>query len=400
MKNIESYFDLLPYNGNLVRNSNKSGSTQIGPSEYSNPEPEPQEKNWFYVEDVSGENNTLTFTPQYSPQIPPEFADIVITSYDFYVSKDKMEWTKLKVSNTSGKVEYEFGANEKVYVKCDTPLTGFSELWYIEIGCSGNFNVGGNIMSLLYGSDFTGNETELKTISLQGIEIGGFTGLFARASNLMSAENLILPATTLTAMCYTSMFSGCHELTAAPQLPATTLNLYCYQSMFYGCTSLTAAPQLPATTLSEGCYTGMFSGCTSLTAAPQLPATTLASYCYNGMFSGCTSLETAPELPATTLTDHCYSNMFSGCTSLTGTITIKCVSEAEGCYSFMFDGCSSLNSIYISATSGEWDSNNSADWLNGVAQTGMMTASSRIGIDNSGRNASTCPSGWSLEIWK
>jgi len=118
------------------------------------------------------------------------------------------------------------------------------------------------------------------------------------------------------------------------------------------------------------------------------------------MFSGCTSLETAPELPATTLTDHCYSNMFSGCTSLTGTITIKCVSEAEGCYSFMFDGCSSLNSIYISATSGEWDSNNSADWLNGVAQTGMMTASSRIGIDNSGRNASTCPSGWSLEIWK
>jgi len=34
MKNIESYFDMLPYNGNLVRNSNKSGSTQIGPEEY------------------------------------------------------------------------------------------------------------------------------------------------------------------------------------------------------------------------------------------------------------------------------------------------------------------------------------------------------------------------------
>lgn len=43
MKNIESYFDMLPYNGNLVRNSNKSGSTQIGPEEYSNPEPETSE---------------------------------------------------------------------------------------------------------------------------------------------------------------------------------------------------------------------------------------------------------------------------------------------------------------------------------------------------------------------
>ena len=73
---------------------------------------------------------------------------------------------------------------------------------------------------------------------------------------------------------------------------------------------------LPATTLAVDCYSSMFSGCTSLTAAPELPATTLAAYCYSSMFSGCTSLTAAPVLPATTLAVDCYQSMFSGCTHL------------------------------------------------------------------------------------
>ena len=54
----------------------------------------------------------------------------------------------------------------------------------------------------------------------------------------------------------------------------------CYTNMFYGCTNLTAAPALPATTLAESCYSYMFNGCISLTAAPELPATTLSNDCY------------------------------------------------------------------------------------------------------------------------
>ena len=124
------------------------------------------------------------------------------------------------------------------------------------------------------------------------------------------------PPTTLKNNCYFHMFSGCINLTSAPELPATTLADNCYDSMFYGCTSLTKAPALPATTLAMSCYFHMFKGCTSLTRAPELPATTLAMWCYANMFYGCTSLTKAPALPATTLEDGCYQSMFSHCTSL------------------------------------------------------------------------------------
>ena len=120
-------------------------------------------------------------------------------------------------------------------------------------------DVEGNIMSLLYGDNFSD-----KT-SLEGRE-GAFSGLFSYDGGLqiVSAENLALPATTLAMGCYGGMFSGCRSLTTTPKLPATTLANACYISMFRGCTSLTTAPELPATTLAEWCYGYMFEGCTNL----------------------------------------------------------------------------------------------------------------------------------------
>ena len=81
-------------------------------------------------------------------------------------------------------------------------------------------------------------------------------------------------------------FSGVGTIAATGDIRAISTNSFCY-SMFSGCANLTTAPDLPATTLADNCYNGMFSGCTSLTTAPALPATTLAEYCYKGMFSGC-----------------------------------------------------------------------------------------------------------------
>ena len=195
-----------------------------------------------------------------------------------------------------------------------------------------NFNVEGNIMSLLYDDNFVGQTTF-------PVSYGGFKTLF-RNNRIVSAENLVLPATTVTS--YQSMFEGCTSLTTAPELPATTLVINCYNSMFSGCTSLTTAPTLPATTLANQCYQNMFSGCTSLTTAPTLPATTLIDYCYGSMFSGCTSLTTAPTLPATTLASGCYNSMFSGCTSLTTAPTLPATTLANSCYGSMFSGCTSL----------------------------------------------------------
>ena len=232
---------------------------------------------------------------------------------------------------------------------------------------SGNtlaFKVYGNIESLEYGDDFTG-ETEVKLES-------GFTGYFYNCTGLREAHILVLSATALTSYCYSQMFESCYNLTTAPELLATTLASSCYQAMFYGCRSLTTAPALPATSLigsscykymfsdctgltqapalpatalTSSCYGNMFLGCASLTAAPELPATTLANNCYNYMFQGCTSLTTAPALPATTLYGYAYSNMFHGCTSLTTPPALPATTLGEYCYQNMFLGCSGLTTF-------------------------------------------------------
>ena len=206
---------------------------------------------------------------------------------------------------------------------------------------SGNFNIEGNIMSLMYEDDFKGRTT-LKELISTGAMAGSFSNLFKNSTKLVSVKNLSLPATTLEQYCYYYMFYGCTSLTSTPTLPATTLASSCYNSMFKGCTSLTTPPKLPATTLAGSCYGGMFQGCTSLTTAPKLLTTTLEQYCYYSMFQDCTSLTTAPELPATTLANSCYYYMFNGCTSLTSAPTLPATTLAERCYHGMFDGCTSL----------------------------------------------------------
>lgn len=95
---------------------------------------------------------------------------------------------------------------------------------------SENASVQGNVMSLVYYDDFVG-QTEI-------FNQYQFLGLFYQGTHITSAENLILPATTLTERCYRSMFNGCTSLTTAPALPATTLVEGCYFGMFNGCTSL------------------------------------------------------------------------------------------------------------------------------------------------------------------
>ena len=95
------------------------------------------------------------------------------------------------------------------------------------------YSVEGNAMSLLFGDNFNGQT------SLSG-KMCALYGLFAYNTNVTSAENLSLPATTLTQYCYTNMFQNCTSLTTAPELPATTLQIQCYCWMFKGCTSLSS----------------------------------------------------------------------------------------------------------------------------------------------------------------
>ena len=218
---------------------------------------------------------------------------------------------------------------------------------------STSFDVEGNSMSLLYGDDFVGQT------SLYGANYT-FVGLFSGCTGLTSAENLVLPATTLSNYCYQNMFNGCIGLTFTPKLPATTLTSYCYSNMFRNCTSLTAAPQLSATTLATACYRGMFEGCTSLTSVQSvLPATTLAMGCYALMFYNCSNLSTAPELPAAVLPTGCYQSMFYNCSNLN---YIKCLAEditAQYCTGYWVNGVSSTGTFVKAASMNSWTTDES-----------------------------------------
>ena len=247
-------------------------------------------------------------------------------SYSF----DKNTWTTWDYSNLTipnGSTLYLKGNNSNGFNKQAYNAKYFNITETVEVN--------GNIMSLLYEDDF---EDELTIPSKLC-----FYALFRDCTSIVSTENLLLPATTLT--------------------------LNCYERMFVGCTSLTTSPSiLPATTLTQYCYQYMFSGCTSLTTAPELPATTLANYCYVSMFNGCTSLVTAPELPATTLTNYCYSSMFSGCTNL-----------------------NYIKAMFTTTPSGDFTSN----WVSGVAATGTFVKNSAATWTKTGVHG--VPTGWTIE---
>ena len=346
-------------------------------------------------------------------------------------------WQEYTSTNTgSGTTLATLNGGDKLLIKGQNETYGTT--YYNQFRSTGQFEAKGNIMSLISGDSFT-NADELTTSYT-------FNRLFYGCSGLTSAENLVLPATTLAdycyrymfvncaslitapdlpattlaSYCYDYMFSGCTSLVTAPELPATTLAYYCYRSMFAGCTGLTTAPDLPATTLANNCYEYMFAGCTglttapdlpattlaedcyggmflncvSLTTAPELPATTLSSYCYQYMFNGCTSLVTAPELPATTLADNCYGYMFYNCTGLTTAPDLPATTLANNCYECMFQRCTSLNYIKAMFTTAPGGSYTYA-WVTGVASTGTFVKNASATWTTTGSNG--VPAGWTVQ---
>ena len=242
---------------------------------------------------------------------------------------DNGEWISLGANTATP----EINRGHKISFKLYRATNNSSSIGTFTI--SKKCSVSGNIMSLLYGDNFEGQN------NLTGMN-NVFAYLFQDCTTIQNAKSLILPATTLASSCYSRMFRNCTSLITTPELPATTVMNNCYSYMFQGCTNLTTAPQLPATTLAGQCYSNMFNGCTNLTTAPDLPATTLASNCYSNMFAGCISLTTAPQLPATTLAGGCYLSMFYGCVSLTEAPDLPATTLAGSCYIYMFAGCISL----------------------------------------------------------
>lgn len=277
--------------------------------------------------------------------------------------KNNGSWTSI-TSSTSG-ASISISTGDRIQFRGDNSEYCNGSI-YCYFSIDAPCNVSGNIMSLIDSSGFA----SLTSLSSSY----NFAQLFYQCP-IVSAENLKLPATTLAANCYRSLFLDCTNLIAAPELPATTMAESCYEGMFWGCTSLTIAPSLPSMSLARLCYSKMFRECTSLTTPPSLPAKQLEELCYYAMFymSGvtttpsfshvnrayggccaymfqkCTSLTTINDLPLSTSnpatldgnTIGCYEYMFQGCTSLTTAPSY--VPSAYGySHRYMFSGCTSL----------------------------------------------------------
>ncbi len=173
--------------------------------------------------------STQYFTISYSGSVG---ASIKVSNYNM---------SNIKYSHDNGatwKTFDNYGAlmenGDKLLLKGSNISTSYANgMGHISIGglTSGSFELYGNIMSLVYGDDFADKTS-----------FGGkdyvFKGLLSGNTEIKSATNLIMPATTLSNYCYYSMFNGCSGLTTAPELPATTLATYCYRLMFNKCTNL------------------------------------------------------------------------------------------------------------------------------------------------------------------
>lgn len=197
--------------------------------------------NYFTIRSLA-DNNTITLRNN---------AGTLIQETTFYYSIDRgATWTYFKVTRGTTKTIATLNNGDRLMLKGinGTLGTAYNAGHYFR--ATGIFEVEGNIMSLLRNND---TDTEF---------VGGtnnFSQLFSGCTNLVNAENLMIPASAMTAGAFNGTFRGCTSLTKAPELPATVMADSCYSSMFEGCTSLYQPPSvLSATSFATNCYQRMF----------------------------------------------------------------------------------------------------------------------------------------------
>ena len=170
-------------------------------------------------------------------------------------STDGVNWSDYSSSITLANV------GDKVSFRGNNPSYNNTAPTNPTFQCSDDCYIYGNIMSLVDATNYATATTLTADYT--------FCYMFYTNTHIKnhSSKDLVLPATTLTGICYHSMFSGCTGLTRTPELPATTLASSCYECMFDNCTGLTSTPVLPATFLPKRyCYRYMFRGCSNLSS--------------------------------------------------------------------------------------------------------------------------------------
>lgn len=322
-------------------------------------EPVPVEPEYLCIENTYSGENTVTISVSNS-STPPS-SDTCAKKFEW--SKDNETWTTESLEN--GDVSIQLSEEEKVWFRNDSGSwstryyeSGVNYYWRITIDADNDFDISGNIMSLL---DYTNVNMPLKDYC--------FDSLFKKNSYaIINSNRLLLPSTTLAPYCYASMFSGKMRMLTTPSLPATILAEGCYSKMFFNCERITTPPAglSSVVTVAPLCCEEMFTSCSSLTSAVFPQATQLARSCYDSMYTYCSSITSAVLPQARTLEEMCYRQLFENCSSL-GDVTAYA------------DNISASNCI--------------KDWLKSVSATGTLH---NLGSATYIRSTSGVPTGWTV----
>lgn len=307
---VEDWLKGVSYNGIFVRNYNiQYDYTSIIPSTWNSKQ-----------KDASYENQYLTFVlgrhDEYYQNGAPTFYE---NQNEYYIMQFSFSKNGLEYSIDNGNTWISLQANERtrfIEVTNDIPKI----LWRGNLTPSENDGIGtfeiysgenpltqcvydvqGNIMSILYGDSF------YDKYDLSGKDYA-FKKLFYNNKGLLNAENLILPATTLSKECYAKMFYK-SSIEKSPELNSNVLSESCYQEMFYE-TFFIQQCKINARTLSKNCCKRMFynSNLKNIT----LLAEWLVEGCYEEMFFSCNNLSKIEALFVNTPTDEYTKNWVYG----------------------------------------------------------------------------------------
>ena len=221
---------------------------------------------------------------------------------------------------------------------------------------SGTYKAGGNLMNLLYGDYYVGNNGKLRQQT--------FESMFQN-SNVVDASTLLFPPSCNDYMCR-YMFKGSTSLVTPPaSLPFTSGNYHSCRDMFMRCTAMTSVPSMnvTATTTAISAFQSMFQECSSIVNADNIVISSRIYYdAMTTMFMGCSSLKKTPILKGS-FSNNCARQAFAGCSQLTDITYLGTVTpNSSNTTNWLPSGCTATFYMNQNAT---WDSNVSRD-ANGI----------------------------------
>lgn len=216
----------------------------------------------FYIKNTSNAAETATLSQTGEP-----------ATVEIEYSTDNVTWTVWGSTGTTP-LTMSLNPNDKIYLRATTTKYANDANNYHTL--AGVDTIGGNILSLIYGSNFNGRQESANT--------SAFIKFFYQNTELVNAKNLVIAMQSN--MNFTSLFEGCTNLVYAPELIYSGTSGQ-NTSIFKDCVSMTDGPELLLRGLNDSRYnSNMFQNCSALTSI-KVHFTGGTS---NVIFDGCSSL--------------------------------------------------------------------------------------------------------------